>query len=105
MSEKKPKPKKKAPKKLVLQNLKNPLIGGGIIAAVATAGIISGIVILSRSQEKFTFYYGCSYNPIYMDPLESWADFISPFIIVQVTEGLFDYDYTSEGARLISFNY
>lgn len=102
MSEKKPKPKKKAPKKLALQNLKNPLIGGGIIAAVAIAGIVSGIVILSRSQEKFTFYYGMNYNPFYMDPIEAWADWVSPFIIVQVTEGLFDYDYTSEGGRLIN---
>ncbi|MHA1986834.1 MAG: ABC transporter substrate-binding protein [Promethearchaeota archaeon] len=81
-----PKAKKKGQKKK-LKDLKKPLIGGGLIGAVAIAGIVSGILIWSSLERPYggTFIMGYSGGLDRIDPLLN-AD---TFIISQIAEPLF----------------
>ncbi len=92
MTDKKAHPKKKVPK---IAEMKKPLIIGSIIAAIATAGIIIGINIYSKSVQTGNVLYFGTYLPYTVDPIDTTAvrdmDLIS-----QVAEGLFDIDENSE---------
>ncbi len=88
MNEKEPKALKKGPKK-ILKDLKNPLMGGGIIASVAIAGIISGILIFNIIEipKGGTFIMGYSGGLDSIDPLNLGGN--DPIIINQIAEPLF----------------
>ncbi|MHA2007053.1 MAG: ABC transporter substrate-binding protein [Promethearchaeota archaeon] len=92
----------KGPKK---KGLKKPLIAGGIITVIAIAAIIGGIVLLGEIDETRggTFVVGVYGDPNTLDPIESWATSSARdmLIVNQVTEGLFDFEYTNNSSRLI----
>jgi len=94
-------PKQKIPK---IKKFKKPLIAGGIITVIAIAGIIGGIVLLGEIDETRggTFVFGATSDPNTLDPIEGWSTGVTDRLIVnQVTEGLFDFEYTNNSSRLI----
>ncbi|MFW9951061.1 MAG: ABC transporter substrate-binding protein, partial [Candidatus Thorarchaeota archaeon] len=85
--------KTKLPK---IKKLKKPIIVGGLIASIAIAGIISGIIviILGGSQpevETHTLIFGYIDLPRCLDPLEVKYD-ADTHLLYQIAEGLFDFD-------------
>jgi len=89
---------KKSGRKLNLGQHKKTVIGGGLVAAVAIAGIISGIIILSESEVYRgggTVRWGFDDYPSTFDPILSWWnwDVVGVTIVEQMAEGLFDYVY------------
>ena len=82
--------KKKIPK---FQDIKKPIIIGGIIGVVALAGIISGIVYYLNIQqpEPVVLVFGVASKPENIDPLATDGG-IDIDIINQVAEGLFEID-------------
>lgn len=90
-------PKKKAPKKKKIFAEHKSIIVGGIIAAVAIAGIVSGIIILIQEPKGGICIIGIPGEYGNIDPVLS-----SNTPLVQVAETLFDFDYTGKQPKLIS---
>jgi len=101
MTKEKTPPRRKISK---IKELKKPILAGGIITVIAIAGIIGGIVLLGEIDETRggTFVFGASSDPNTLDPIEGWSTSATDCLIVnQVTEGLFDFEYTNNSSRLI----
>ncbi len=99
--------KKRSGKKLDFSKHKKTILGGGLVIVVAIAGIISGIIILSDTGVKRgggTVRMGFGDYPDTFDPILSWWgwDVEGVTIVEQMTEGLFDYEISSEGTRIIN---
>jgi peptide/nickel transport system substrate-binding protein len=93
MTEKKAPSKKKGIK---IEDIKKTLIIGGIISAIAVAGIIVGISIISDRPKYGGVLYFCGYGlPNTIDPPDVTQLKDSDFIN-QIAEGLFDIGENSE---------
>ncbi|MFX1571445.1 MAG: ABC transporter substrate-binding protein [Promethearchaeota archaeon] len=99
MSEKKPVPKKK---KLIAEH--KTIVVGGIVAAVALAGIVSGIVLFTVEVEKKRGNIVCAFNFVVddLDPHSTRGGSWNVFFWSQVAEGLFEHDYSNPNNRIIS---
>ncbi|MFX1292489.1 MAG: ABC transporter substrate-binding protein [Promethearchaeota archaeon] len=93
-------PKKKLPKKEVRLLKKKPILGLGIIAVVAIAGIIGGIVIFTKIPKKKILYVSYMGLGIGIDPLQTWAP-TDYEIISQAAEGLFTHNIAGEQSCVI----
>ena len=87
--------KKKVPK---IAEVKKPLMIGGIVAAVAIAGIVIGINIIDGDQIiGGTLIVAIGEDYTHNDPIQGrWA-----FINTQIVETLFESEYTSHGSQII----
>lgn len=87
--------KKKSLKKKITEH--KPVVVGGIIAAVAIAGIVGGIVLFLGEQKKYggTFIFGYSGGLDTIDPLI--AHLYDPIIIASIAEPLFTQYYNQTG--------
>ncbi|MEE9376438.1 MAG: ABC transporter substrate-binding protein [Candidatus Lokiarchaeia archaeon] len=94
---------KKIPKKGIKRYPKKPLIAGGIIAVIAIAGIVSGIVILGEigKTRGGTLVLGVTGTLNYLDPIEGWVEASSAIITQIVTEALFALEGIHNSSRLI----
>lgn len=97
---------KRSNKKLNFSQHKKTILGGGLVVAVAIAGIITGI-ILSDSELKRgggTVTMGFGDYPGTFDPILSWYNWEveGVMIVGQMAEGLFDYAVSSEGSSIIN---
>jgi peptide/nickel transport system substrate-binding protein len=79
-------------KYLKINVLKRPIIIGGTIAAVAIAGIVSGIIIFMGTPKGGILNVGITYEVSEIDPILS-VTAAEQIIINQVTETLFENDY------------
>jgi peptide/nickel transport system substrate-binding protein len=109
MTEHKTLKKIKTGKKLNLREHKKTILGGGLVGAVAIAGIISGIIIFNDIEVQRgggTVKLGSPYYPSSLDPIYSWmiSDNVGVIILEQICEGLFDYKISSEGTSSIISN-
>jgi ABC-type transport system substrate-binding protein len=104
--------KKKGPKKKKSQIFAEhkPVFVGGIIAAVAIAGIVGGIywyiesIKDTKKDGLVTDYSSFWYNDTLMtnDPFWGWGAVGSTrYVISQIAEGLFEYDITSETTKIV----
>ncbi len=97
--------KKKIPgKKVKLADHKKTIVGGGLVAAVAIAGIIGGIIILGGLDEGRggTLVIGVTGSLNYLDPIEGWPEESSCITTQTVTEALFALEGTDyNSSRLI----
>jgi len=91
-------PKKKLSK---IQIFKKPIIIGGTIAAVAIAGIISGIIILREVPKGGTLKVGIRYEVGQIDPL-LYSTAAEGIFIWQVTETLFESEYIDGKSQIIN---
>ncbi len=97
-------PKKKIPgKKVRLADHKKTVVGGGLVAAVAIAGIIGGIIILGEIDEISgdTLVLGVTGTLNYLDPIEGWSESSSAILTQIVTEALFAMEGIHNSSRLI----
>ncbi|KKM83041.1 hypothetical protein LCGC14_1313420 [marine sediment metagenome] len=95
---------KKIPKKGIKRSLKKkPLIAGGIIAVIAIAGIVSGIVLLGEIGEtrRDTLVLGVTGTLNYLDPMEGWGEESSAIITQVVTEALFALEFINNRTEII----
>ncbi|MFX0106637.1 MAG: ABC transporter substrate-binding protein, partial [Candidatus Hodarchaeota archaeon] len=106
-------PKKKVPKMKKILTENKPIVVGGIIASVAIAGIVGGIIFyLNDGEEKrdtlITNYEGLwwydtlfNYDTYskYNLRLQNYFDNVK--IINQIAEGLFEYEITNEYTRIV----
>ncbi|MHA2006130.1 MAG: ABC transporter substrate-binding protein [Promethearchaeota archaeon] len=102
----KKKPNKKIPKKKkTLRELRKPITIGGIISAIAIAGIISGFYLIETTKKGGVFYFGLGPNLDTFDPIEVLVndafDGHNNMILGQVFEGLFFIEVTSAGESRI----
>ncbi|MFW9948171.1 MAG: ABC transporter substrate-binding protein, partial [Candidatus Odinarchaeota archaeon] len=93
-------PKKKLPKKEDRLLKKKPIVVFGLVAVVATAGIISGIIILTRIPQEKILYVSYMGAALGIDPLQTWAP-TDYEIISQAAEGLFTHDSANEQSQII----
>ncbi len=102
-------PKKKIPgKKIKFADHKKTIIGGGLVAAVAIAGLIGGFIIIGGiDEEEVVLKIGTYALPDWIDPLEAWW----PHVHMDATcEGLFTINVSTENSEVIpnlasSFNW
>jgi peptide/nickel transport system substrate-binding protein len=107
MVEHKPSDEKRSGKKFDFGKHKKTIFAGGLVIAVAIAGIISGIVIFIGTEVKRgggTVRLGHTDYPSSLDPIYAWWRFdkVGVTIIEQMCEGLFDYEITNEGSKIIN---
>jgi len=97
---------KKSGKKINFRQHKKTVLGGGLVAVLAIAGIFSGIIILSDIDDKKgesivrlgTFDY-----PSTFDPIASWFyNDVAASIIPQMAEGLFKNSFTNGGSTIVN---
>ncbi|NHJ25414.1 MAG: hypothetical protein EAX89_12605, partial [Candidatus Lokiarchaeota archaeon] len=88
-------------KRLKINVLKRPIIIGGTIAAVAIAGIVSGIIIFMGIPKGGTLNVGITYEVSEIDPILS-VTAAEQIIINQVTETLFENDYIGGIPQIIN---
>ncbi|MFX0043268.1 MAG: ABC transporter substrate-binding protein [Candidatus Hodarchaeota archaeon] len=101
MTVEKASPKKKP---LKIESFKKPIIIGGLIAAVAITGIISGIIIFRETPKEDVLYFLGYGLPYTLDPLNV-VDPKSSDTINQVADGLFDFDENSEIINCLATGY
>lgn len=96
-------PKKKGPRWKTSIGKHKPIVAGLIIALVAIAGIISGVVLFLGEEGETTFIMGGYYpNPAvgqvyaleFIDPLQTVILDGDPFILKQIAETLFTEKWT-----------
>ena len=108
MTEHKTSKEKKTGKKLNLREHRKTILGGGLAIALGIAGMIGGIIIIINESESKrnggTISMGFLEYPSTFDPILSWYlwEVQSVNIIEQMTEGLFDYEVSSEGSHIIN---
>ncbi|UCD00934.1 MAG: hypothetical protein JSV23_08620 [Promethearchaeota archaeon] len=94
-------PKKKLPKKELRILKKKTIIGFGIVAAVAVAGIIGGIYLFSEPPKYSNLIIGTNWGIWQsLDPLNTNVP-TDYDITCQIAEGLFDYAMASDGSLVI----
>ena len=97
-------PKTKAPKKKRIFVEQKPIIVGGIVAVVAIAGIVSGVVLFTQEEQRKggTFIFGFGVGMFCLDNiLEYYPGTETHIVLDQIAEGLFDYEITSKETRII----
>ncbi len=102
MTKEKTPPRRKISK---IKELKKPILAGGIITAIAIAGIIGGIVLLEGIDETSgdTLVLGVTGTLNYLDPIVGWftPDAVGVYISQVVTEGLFALEPINNSSRII----
>jgi len=93
------KPKSKKKKKIFVEH--KPIVIGGIVAVVAIAGIVSGIVLFTEEEKTGgDFIFGTAGALYVLDPL-LFGSFETYAILENIAEPLFDYDFTSSSSSVI----
>jgi peptide/nickel transport system substrate-binding protein len=91
---------KKSSKK-TLKEFKKPLIGSGIIASIAIAGIISGFLLIAQEkQNDKVFTYGTHGALYVLDPM-LFGNFEVFALLENIVDPLFQYKFTSEGSSIV----
>ncbi|MHA2006197.1 MAG: ABC transporter substrate-binding protein [Promethearchaeota archaeon] len=98
-------PKERIPKKGKLF-IKKQFWVGGIIVAIAIAGILGGnfLINIEMEEREQVFIYGTQRGILVLDPLlaHEAVHEESLYILENIAESLFDYEITAQGSSIVS---